>query len=186
MQIVCGWRCALEYYKDQDLKRVKREKREGLLKIRPRREWMKLAQAAFNAFIRERDKYRQCISCDSAGPGDTRAGGFWDCGHYRTIGAAPELRFHELNAHKQCKTCNSGVRRVGKSVRAVHDPERYATIRAAYRERLIQRIGLENVEWLEGPHEPKKYTVAELRDLCTFYRLKLKALRQQLEFEIAS
>jgi len=46
-----------------------------------------------------------------------------------------------------------------------------------YRKRLIDKIGIESVEWLEGPHEPKKYTVDELVEIKTVYRRKLKELR---------
>ncbi len=46
------------------------------------------AQAAFNAFIRARDKGKPCICCGlplSAGD----VGGAYDCGHYRSVGSAP-------------------------------------------------------------------------------------------------
>jgi hypothetical protein len=33
------------------------------------------------------------------------------------------------------------------------------------------------VEWLEGPHEPKKYTIEDLKSIKETYRQKLKALK---------
>jgi len=42
---------------------------------------------------------------------------------------------------------------------------------------LIEKIGLERVEWLEGPHEPKKYTIDELKGIRDLYRRKLKELK---------
>jgi hypothetical protein len=35
---------------------------------------------------------------------------------------------------------------------------------------------MEKDEWLEGKHEPKKYTIDELKGLKVLYRLKIKQL----------
>ena len=130
------------------------------------------AQKAFNAFIRARDKSLDCISCKRTNEqvGDTdgwKVGGAWDCGHYLTRGAFPELKFEELNAHKQCKSCNGGSDKYAKKTQLVKD---------GYRENLVDKIGLDKVEWLEGPHEPKKYTCAELKEIELRYKQKLKDL----------
>jgi hypothetical protein len=126
--------------------------------------------------IRERDFGLPCISCGALHVNNIQ-GGVWDCGHYRTVGAAPELRFEPANAAKQCKLCNSGVIRSRTRVVVAHDPERYATIRARYRIGLIGRIGLAKVEWLEGPHEPKKHTIAELQEIIRDCRARTRDLR---------
>ena len=47
---------------------------------------------------------------------------------------------------------------------------------AAYRAQLVREIGLERVEWLEGPHPAKKYTADELRAIRDLYRAKLREL----------
>ena len=49
-----------------------------------------------------------------------------------------------------------------------------------YRPGLIQKIGIEAVEWLEGPHEAKKYTVDELKAMTADYRAKTKELKKGL------
>lgn len=109
---------------------------------------LKLTQAVFNRWIREvRDKDEPCISCGRHHRGQYHAG------HYRTVGANPELRFEPLNCWKQCSACNNHL----------------SGNIANYRPRLIERIGLEKVEWLEGPHEPKKYTCEELIKLRAHY-----------------
>ena len=43
-----------------------------------------------------------------------------------------------------------------------------------YRPGLIEKIGIEAVEWLEGPHEAKKYTIEELKAMTADYRAKTK------------
>jgi hypothetical protein len=47
-----------------------------------------------------------------------------------------------------------------------------------YRPELIRRIGLANVEWLEGPHEPAKYTIDELREIKTGFNAWAKEIEQ--------
>jgi hypothetical protein len=45
-----------------------------------------------------------------------------------------------------------------------------------YRINLAGRIGAENLAWLEGKHEAKKYTVDDLKAMTKFYRQKLKEI----------
>jgi hypothetical protein len=47
-----------------------------------------------------------------------------------------------------------------------------------YRPRLIEKIGIEAVEWLEGPHEPKRYTVEQLKAMTAEYRAKTRELKR--------
>lgn len=119
--------------------------------------WKKKAQASFNAYIRERDRHQPCISCGKPPTNTESLGGDWDCGHYRSVGACPELRFEPLNAHKQCKHCNSFLS--GNIVE--------------YRKGLIERIGQKKLDWVEGNHELKRYRVDELKQIDAHFK-KLK------------
>lgn len=184
MQRACGPKCAEAWAKLKAAKRAerkareeKRERKAKLQELKPLSYFVGITQAAFNGYCRERDRYQPCISCGTYEV-TFESGGGWDAGHYRTVGACPELRFCELNVHKQCKSCNSGLRRNGKRVKAVLDPERALSIRAAYRTNLIERIGLEKVEWLEGPHPPAKWTREELQQLAADYRAKTRELQK--------
>lgn len=172
-QVVCSPPCARAYVKRQEAKKriradqqERRERREKLKTIRTLSEWKAIAQTAFNAFIRARDEGLPCISCGVLNPPE-RYGGAWDAGHYRSRGAAPELRYEEWNCHRQCKTCNSAEK---------HNSGKAETVRAAYRRNLIERIGLEAVEWLEGPHPVKRWTAEELDELARTYRAKTREL----------
>ena len=162
LQQVCSTACALQkaqkdFQKDAERKAKEQRKwiREQKAKVKSRGEHLKEAQQAFNAYIRERDRHRPCISCG------TYTAGQYHAGHYRTTKAAPELRFEELNCHKQCAQCNNFDS--GNIVE--------------YRISLIQRIGQEAVDWLEGPHEAKHYTTDELKEIKRKYR----AMRRELE-----
>ena len=125
--------------------------------LKGRAEYMKEAQQAFNAWVRERDADQPCISCGRHHQGQ------WHAGHYRTTKAAPELRFEPLNVWKQCAPCNNH-----KSGDIVN-----------YRINLVEKIGAEKVAWLEGPHEPKKYSIADLKAITAMYRALLRDLKKQ-------
>ena len=168
MQTVCSPDCAIKQAKAS---RAKAERIAGiedrktvkakLEKLKTARDWTKEAQIAFNKAIRARDEGKACISCGSAWrSGDV--GGSFDCGHYRSVGSAPHLRFDERNAHGQCKKCN----RYG------------AGMASDYRIGLIRRIGNSEVEAIEADQEPRKYTIEELKAIKAHYVAKLKELRK--------
>ena len=76
-------------------------------------------------------------------------------GHYRTVGAHPELRFEPDNVHKQCnRNCNKA-----KSGNLTE-----------YRKNLVKKIGLKRVEYLEGPHKAKHYTIEDIKDIKKKYQ----------------
>jgi len=137
--------------------RERREIKARKEKLKSRADHLQDTQRAFNAWIRQRDIGQPCISCG------TTADVQYCAGHYRTTAACPELRFEPLNVHLQCnRNCN-----MGKSGNLL-----------GYRPRLIEKIGIEAVEWLEGPHVPKKYTVEELKAMTAEYRAKTRELKR--------
>ena len=162
-QAVCSPACALAT-KDVNQQKARKslaqvERREIKVrkeKLKSRADHLKDTQQAFNAWIRERDAELPCISC-----GRHHAGQYHS-GHYRTVGASPELRFEPLNAWKQCAPCNNHLS--GNLIN--------------YRISLLQKIGEEKVIWLEGPHEAKKYTIEELKAMTADYRAKARELKR--------
>ncbi|MEG0969134.1 MAG: recombination protein NinG [Pseudomonas sp.] len=132
-------------------------------KLKTRADHMREAQALFNEFIRLRDAGQPCISCDSLpNDHDLITGSRWDAGHYRSVGACPELRFEPLNVHRQCVKCNRNL-----SGNAVE-----------YRIRLVRRIGADQVTWLEGPHQAQRYTIEDLKAIKAECRAKIKQLKE--------
>ncbi|MCP1446415.1 hypothetical protein J3D54_005547 [Pseudomonas sp. GGS8] len=163
-QKVCSWACGLA------IKDVNQEKARKSLaqierkEIKARKERLKSradhtreTQVVFNEWIRLRDAALPCVSCGRHHEGQYHAG------HYRTVGANPELRFEPLNVWKQCAPCNNH-----KSGDIVN-----------YRIELVKRIGADKVDWLEGPHEPKRYTIEELKTIKAEYRAKTKELKRE-------
>jgi hypothetical protein len=135
----------------------KAELRKRKEALRPRSWYLKEAQAWFNKFIRLRDAGDACISCGR------NSGAKMNAGHYKSVGSTPELRYEEDNCHLQCEHCNSY-----KSGNIEH-----------YRPNLILKIGLDRVEWLEGPHEAKKYTIDDLKEIIAKYKAKCKELEMR-------
>ena len=166
MQTVCSHECALSLAistraKAEKVAQVKekRETKQKLDKLKTKAQWAKEAQAAFNKFIRLRDHDQPCISCGR------HHGGQYHAGHFLSVGARPELRFDEANVHKQCAPCNTHLS--GNAV--------------LYRTALIAKIGIDGVESLEGPHEPSKYTLEEIKSIKRMYTHMAKQLKEMQE-----
>ena len=138
-----------------EAKNAAKRDRERKMEVKPLSYWMKRAQSAFNAWVRARDAGQPCISCGRIHQGQNHAG------HYRPAGSNPELRFEPDNCHLQCSPCNSHL----------------SGNLTAYRPALIAKIGLELVEWLEGPHEPKRYRKEDYQAIEAEYKAKLKELK---------
>lgn len=169
MQSACSPSCALAITREANQKKARRELREAKESIRTKPQWTKLAQSAFNAYVRLRDADQPCISCGIENPPD-RYGGAWDCGHFKTVGAFPELRFEPLNANRQCKSCNGGSGNFSHKARTVTDQ---------YRERLVARIGQANVDWLDGPHAAANYTIDDLKQIIAQYRAEVREMKRK-------
>lgn len=147
--------CRAEWKRQIGLrKQALAEKRAQREKLKTRSDWIKEAQIAFNAYIRERDRDLPCISC-----GRYHTGAY-DAGHYRSVGAAPQLRFDERNVHKQCVPCNQH-----KSGNAIE-----------YRIGLRKRIGDSSVELLEANNAIKRWTIEDAKEIKATYKAKLKEL----------
>lgn len=162
-QKVCSPACALAMAPSNAGKARKaidqlerKEIRASKERIKSRADHLRDAQAAVNEYVRLRDKDLPCVSCGRHHQGQYHAG------HYRTVAANPELRFELLNIHKQCAPCNNH-----KSGDIVN-----------YRIELVKRIGAEAVEWLEGPHEPLKLTIDQIKAITAKYRAMVRELKR--------
>lgn len=163
--IVCGYACALDYGKSVvQVKKLKAIKEFDKTTIEMKRAandvdkafWQKKAQAKFNEYIRERDKNKPCISCQTTKPVK------YDAGHYVPRGRSAALAFNEFNCHKQCSSyCNMHLS--GNLI--------------AYRSALIEIYGEEKVLWIEGNHEMPKYRVEDYKRIYEDFNIKLKALK---------
>ena len=164
MQAVCGVACAKELAasirgKAEKQAAIKQRKadRERKDKLKSRADLAREAQAVFNQWVRLRDADKPCISCGRHHEGQYHAG------HYLSVGARPELRYEPINVWKQCAPCNTHLS--GNAV--------------LFRQALVREIGLDRVEWLEGPHQAKKYTADELRAIKAKYAAMARELKRE-------
>jgi hypothetical protein len=109
---------------------------------------IKKAEKVFNAYIRKRDADLPCISCG-------RHCEYYDAGHYVPVKGSSYLRFHEWNVNKECKGCNGF--------------DEFHLI--GYRKNLIEKIGIDAVNWLEDNRRViKKWSRSELEEIIKKYK----------------
>ena len=163
MQIAATPECAIAIAKAKKEREAKESEKvarkavsEARKAIKTLSEWRKDAQAVVNRYVRLRDANLPCISCGRFHQGQ------WHAGHYLSRGAHPELALDERNIHKQCQPCNTHLS--GNQIN--------------YRKGLIERCGQDLVDWLEGPHDPNKYTIADLQGIIADYKSKIKAIEK--------
>ncbi len=160
LQVVCGVDCAIQFVKTtreakeaKEQRAIDRSKKEQL---KSKSDHLKDLQVIFNQFIRIRDGNNPCISCGRWHAGQYHAG------HYRSVGSAPHLRFNELNCNRQCSACNNHLS--GNIIN--------------YRQGLIAKIGIKQVEQLEADQTPKHYSIDDIKELKALYKTKIKELKQ--------
>jgi len=140
--------------RDKKAKQGRKEKKKAKEALLTHKDYLRLFQTVFNSYIRLRDKDLPCISCGKNNEKQFHAG------HYRSVGSCPELRFNELNVWRQCATCNTYLH--GNLIE--------------YRKELINRIGVDKVEWLEGNHPSSKMLIPEIKEKIKEYKAKINSL----------
>lgn len=145
-------KCMIDYRDKLKADKWKHEKKVLKEKLKTKSDYIKDLQKWVNLFIRNRDRLKPCVSCGR--PLNQK----FDAGHYKSAGGNPELRFNEENIHGQCVRCNRDLH--GNLI--------------DYRINLIKRIGVEKVEDLERKHNPKHYSIPELKEMIIEYKQKTK------------
>lgn len=156
---VCSLECAIAYGKSkvdkQNRKAWQKEKKVLMEKLKTQKDWLQDLQKVFNEYIRVSQKGSHCISCGNPNP--------TDAGHYRSVGAHPELRFEEKNVNLQCRKCNGY----------------WGGNLIEYRKGLVRKYGVEVVEWLEGPHDPVKLSIPDIKEKIEYYRKKIREMKKK-------
>ena len=168
---VCGLRCAISYAnilaekrKALEASQSRRETKLKLDKLKTKSDWLKEAQVAMNRYVRARDYGKRCISCQTLLTTNGSTGGAYDCGHWRSTGSAPHLRFYILQMAGQCKKCN-----------------RYLSGNAVEMERgLIDRLGKEKVEDIKADQRPRKYQIEQLERIKKIFNRRAKWYESRL------
>ena len=157
-QVACSPVCAIAVTNDRKAKRERKEHAQKKLTLKTRAQWLKEAQTAVNAFVRLRDEARPCVSCDKPNNGQHQR----HASHYRSVGACSSLRFNTLNIHASCSTCNSVLS--GNLIE--------------YRIRLIKRLGVDCVEWLERQNEIVRYDIEYAKRVKRIFKKRTAIYRR--------
>jgi len=172
MSKACSVPCAIALTETAKAKQAAKAKREekksirvALEKTKTRGAHLKEAQAAFNAYVRERDYGLPCISCGI--PSREAFGGAVDCGHYRSTGSAAHHRFNLKNCAAQCVKCN---RYLGSNT-------------VEMRKGMIEKFGLEAIEALEVDQSVRKFDIDYLTRLKRIFRKKARRAKARRERE---
>lgn len=172
----CSAACGVELARAAQRRAWERQKKQERAEIRARKEklktksdWMKEAQQAVNEYVRMRDMGRRCISCDAVRQARWRSSHF-DCGHFRSVGAASHLRFHLLNTAAQCVRCNRDL-----SGNAVE-----------FRKGLVKRYGESRVVELEHDNTPRKFDIEYLRRIKSIFKRRARLYRKLRERRMAA
>lgn len=154
---VCSNHCAIKLAETKRMAKEKREwnKRKKIMQedIISIQQLVVKAQRVFNAYIRDRDKDKTCISCGKVLLGK------YDAGHYHNANNHWSVRFDERNVHGQCVQCNQHLH--GNLIK--------------YRVGLLLRIGQEELDKLDSiANETRNFSKKELFEIIEKYKIKNK------------
>lgn len=167
----CGMDCLIAHTKDKQEEKRQKDIRKATNPIKaPKKKssQTELTQKAFNKMIRLLDEGKSCISC-----GSEQCGTYWDAGHFRAVGACPEIRFDPRNCYRQGSGCNRANRRPDKN-----NAKGAETIAQEYDARLRDRYGDELVNWLNGPHEMPRWRDDDLKALRSVFSAECRRLER--------
>ena len=152
-----------EIKKKQKAKKKKHTARKKKLDENDLSKQLRLTQSAVNRLVMVINAGKPCFTCGNRNPFIK-----YCAGHYKTVGAYPELRFNLKNINLQCNfhcNCNLSGNIAGtKNSRG-------------YRQGIIDDFGQERLDYLDGPHDSIKYTC---QDLIAF-RKEVRKITREVE-----
>lgn len=167
MERTCSPPCAIIDIKSDGYKvHVKKVNRKEYRKEKEKIKTIKTVyveeQKSINAYVRERDKGKGCISCDSPE--------YQEAGHFFAIGSKYQCNPFRLDARQimgQCTHCNHFVG---------------GGNRAGYERGIIERYGQEYLDNLyklkyDADNNPERWTKEDIRQYGKVYRKKTRDLK---------
>ena len=149
----CNYEHAIEFANQPKIKKATEKKlhaeRKKNFRDNDRGYWLEKAQGSFNAWVRARDKGLPCISCGKPDNGDVR-----HASHFKSRGANSFLRYHPMNVNASCVKCN--VYNSGAL--------------DGYTLGIIEKYGIEALEYLNTASRVKRYDISYLKRLDTVCR----------------
>lgn len=160
LQRCCSPVCAIDFAMSERARKERKERQEGLAKLKTRADHAELTQKVVNRYVNLRDRDKSCVSCGKP----ATAGGVRNASHFKSVGSNSALRFHLWNIHSSCYRCNMELSgNLGE-----------------YYPRLIERIGAEKVEFLQFAKRERKYEIDYLQRLRTVFSKKARRLAKRI------
>jgi hypothetical protein len=162
--VFCAWGCAIAHGKalaeKKKVKAVKVKHKADKERVKTKAKWLSDLQKIVNEYVRLRDKYESCASCDK-GPS---WGGQWHAGHYYSRGHSSSLRFNLNNIHKQCSVCNN---RLSANI-------------IEYRPKIINKIGQHRFNYLTAhKSDIRSYDVEWIKRAINIARKGVKRIKKR-------
>lgn len=166
----CSIDCQLKWLNTKTGKKTVNKTRrkihkEKLATVRGFSHWAKVTQTVVNKYVRLRDIDKPCISCGKYDHDlKETPRGKWDAGHYKTVGARSQLRFNTKNINKQCVRCNGYQ---GGDI-------------SGQKTGIVKRFGQARLDWLDGHHESKDYSIEDLAKMRRVFNKKIRMVQKRL------
>lgn len=160
----CSVDCLVYHTREKRIVAEKKKERKAHLeakeRVKRRSDWLREAQAAFNKYIRLRDKEVPCISCGKPDDGSHQR----HASHFRSVGSCSSLRFDESNVHASCSVCNNYL----------------SGNISGYTPALIKKIGNDEYERIISSPKSYKWTIEQLKKIKSEYSSLCKAMEKEL------
>lgn len=161
LQMVCSTQCAFDYKRQKKQKDWNKEKKVRKKELMTHSDYVKIAQAIVNKFVRIRDKNQPCITCGKEPPYTISAG------HFFAAGTFPRVRLDIENIHGQCWwNCNKN---------------KHGSF-AEYEKNLPNKIGQDKVDALKiRAHQggPLKLSIPELQEFTEGCKELIKGMEDE-------
>lgn len=166
---VCSFKCALELVEiakakklARDAKKARKVRKEGLDKLKTRKQHEAVAKTAMQLYARLRDTLAGlgCCSCDKP----ANHVNVWQGSHFRPA-TNSATRFNLWNINKSCHQCNLFK---GGEI-------------AGYEPRLVEKIGQSKVDWLKSQNHVVKYSIEYMKRLTAIFNRKARILKKRIE-----
>lgn len=153
----CSGDCAVILAKEKIAKAERKDIAVRREKLKSPSDHARPAQTSVNRYVNCRDSGKPCISCGKPDRGVRNAS------HYKSRGSNSALRFNLWNIHSACYRCNC---------------ELSGNI-AGYRGGLIDRYGIERVEWLDNHPRSREYSPEYCKRITRIFNKKFSRMKKR-------
>lgn len=157
LQQVCGFACAIQLKKKQEILKAQKEKRDWYTENKTIGNWKQELQKLVNSIVRAIDFGQPCIATDNTQ-------GKMNAGHYISVGSNDTIRFNLHNIHIQSE--HSNTHKSGDTIR--------------YQDGIVRVYGQEYLDYMNSLKglKPIKLSVDDIKEAIKKCKAILKNLKE--------